>query len=439
MSEPRTTELPPLPEPPEAAELPELPAKPASVAADLKALLGDSRFRLLLSANFASTIGEWLAFMALFSLTSFEWNRGVGGVAILGIAYMLPVATLSPVAGVWLDRLDLRRTLVTSALLRGTLILGMALWPHFWITCVLLCLHQAVSCFFNPAQHSALARLVKREHLLAANALNAQAAQLTKILGPGVAGVLVAWLGPRGCFELNAVMMLVAGLFLSRLPRLPGLGRGRTSFAGEFRRGLGFLRHAPRLRGVVLLLMLGLCALGGFIAAMPIYARDTLGTGPRGLGLLLSGMGGGAALGAFAVAHAGKRWDKTWSITFGAWLGAGALWIVAHTSRADVSILGTAMLGWGVAFLLVPAYALLQEETPHDLLGRVLSLAIAALSLAQVLGMGLAGSAATRMTPQRLLQVEAILLALAACVFLFWTFRRRVPLDRDTCGFPATK
>ncbi len=412
-------------------------AAATSVGADLRHMLRDGHFRLLLGANFACTVGDWLAFMALFSLTSYTWNKGVTGVSLLGIAYMLPIATLAPAAGVWVDRWELRRVLVTSALLRAGILLLMALWPRFWATCLLLFVHQTMSCFFNPAQHSALARLVRREHLLVANALNTQATQLTKILGPGIAGLLVAWLGPRGCFEFDALMLALAGLLLGRLPRLTGAGRGETTFAREFRTGLQFLAHAVRLRAVLFLLMLSLSALGGFIAILPVFARDQLGVGPRGMGFLLSAMGAGAALGAFVVAHAGKRWDKIWSITAGACIAALALAVVAATARTSVALLGTTLLGWGVVFLLVPAYALLQEETPRALLGRVVSLAIAGLSLAQVVGMGVAGGAATGLTPHTLLQGEAILLAAAAFAFLLWTWRRQPGPGRDTWGLPS--
>ncbi|HZL86218.1 MAG TPA: MFS transporter [Candidatus Krumholzibacteria bacterium] len=416
-------------------------APATSVATDLKVVLRDGRFRLLLLANFISTIGDWLTFMALFSLTSFTWNKGVSGISILGIAYMLPVATLSPVAGVWVDRWGLRRVMVTTSAARAVIVLAMAAWPHFWSTCVLLCAHQVVASFFNPAQHSALARLVRREHLLVANALNTQAAQLTKILGPGVAGLLVAWLGPRGCFQFDAALLLVAALFLTQLPRLPGMTAERTNFASEFRVGFTFLRGTTRLRTVILLLMLGLCALGGFIAVLPVFARDQLGAGPRVMGFLLSSMGAGAAIGAFAVAHAGKKWDKTWCITSGAWIAAFSLWLVAQTSRVEVAIAATSILGVGVVFLLVPAYALLQEETPQDLLGRVVSLAIAALSMAQMLGMGVIGGAARRWRPVHLLQAEAVLLGAAALVFLIWSYARRngrAGRARETFGLPST-
>ncbi len=413
-------------------------AAPTSVAADLKVVLRDGRFAKLLLANFVSTVGDWLTFMALFSLTSFTWEKGVSGVSILGIAYMLPVATLSPVAGVWVDRWGLRRVMVSTSLARAAIVLAMAAWPHFWSTCVLLCAHQIVASFFNPAQHSALARLVQREQLLVANALNTQAAQLTKILGPGVAGLLVAWLGPRGCFQFDAVMLLAAALFMTRLPRLPGMTAERTNFTSEFLVGFAFLRRAARLRTVILLLMLGLCALGGFIAVLPVFARDQLGAGPRVMGFLLSSMGAGAALGAFAVAHAGKKWDKTWCITSGACVATLSLWMVAQTSRVGVAIAATSVLGAGVVFLLVPAYALLQEKTPQALLGRVVSLAIAALSMAQVVGMGVIGTAATRWRPVHLLQSEAVLLGAAALVFLIWSYTRRNGRARETCGLSTT-
>lgn len=396
--------------------------------ADFRAVLGNGAFRALFVAHFASNVGDWLAFMALFSLASFEWGADVLGVSFLAIAYMLPLATVSPVAGVWVDRWDLRRVLVWSDLLRAGIVLGMALSSSFIGMCLLLFLHQTVACFFNPAQHAAIPRLVERRHILAANALNTQAAHFTKILGPGVAGVLVALLGVRGCFYVDAATFAVSGALLMLLPRLVVTARASDepqSVHRDFRAGVAFLRRAPRVRRVILMLLVCLGALGGFIAVLPVYARDQLEAGAKLMGLLLSCLGVGAVVGAAVVAHTGRHWDKMRSMAGGA-LGAGlALWMLSQAARAGLALPATVLLGAAVAAMLVPAHALVQEETPAALLGRVTSLSVSILSVAQVTGMGLAGAASRALETPKLLAAMAVSLAAVGAASAFQGLHRR--------------
>jgi MFS family permease len=414
----------------QASAVPDVPdtVNADSVGSDFKTLLRDRHFRALFTAHFASNLGDWLAFMALFSLSAFEWQRGVGGISLLAIAYTLPFMTLAPLAGVWVDRWDLRRILIWSDLLRAAIVVAMALSSGFTVMCLLLLLHQSVSTFFGPAQHAAIPRLVQRPHILAANALNTQASHFTKILGPGVAGILVSLLGARGCFYLDAGTFALSALLLATLPSMlhPARKHREHSFAHDFRSGVRFLLDAPRLRTVVTLLAVSLWALGAFIATLPIFARDQLGAGPRIMGFLLSSLGLGAVGGAVAVVHVGKRVDKIAAMTGGAALAALAVWLLSTTTHSSLGVLATGTLGTGLAALLVPAHALVQEETPTELLGRVISLAVAVLSVAQVSGMALAAAGARLLDPPQLLTAQACGLGAAAIGVAFWRLWRHV-------------
>ncbi len=375
-------------------------------------LLGNARFRALFVAHFASNVGDWLAFMALFSLSTFEWKTDVLGIGILGTAYMLPYALVSPWAGVWVDRWDLRRVLVWGDLLRGALVLAMAFTSSFALLAALLFLHQAVACFFNPAQHAAIPRIVARTELLSANALNAQAAQVSKILGPGVAGALVGLLGVRGCFLLDATTFALSALLLATLPALPAASArlaGR-SFADDFRVGWAALLRPRRMRAVVVILMLSLGVLGAFIAVLPVFARDALQAGPRTMGILLSTLGAGAAAGAFGVMHAGKQRDRLALIAGGTVLSALSVVALSFTTSVAWSALATAGLGVGTTLLVVPAHALFQEEIPSAQLARVVSLALAFLALSQAAGMGVAGWACKSVTTATLLRGSGVIL-----------------------------
>ena len=127
--------------------------------------------RGLLLAHFASNFGDWLAFMAMFSLAALQWHTDVLGIGFLAISYLLPFALIAPLAGVFVDRWELRRLMIASDLLRAGIVCLMAFANDLAVLCGLLFLHQSVSTFFNPAQHAAIPRLVAREDILVASSM----------------------------------------------------------------------------------------------------------------------------------------------------------------------------------------------------------------------------------------------------------------------------
>ena len=408
----------------------EAPASPptspdASATRDFTALLGDRRFAALFGAHLVSNLGDWLAFLALFGLAALEWRASATRVGLLAVAYVLPLVGVAPFAGVLVDRWDLRKVLVASDMARAVLVLAMAFAPGYAALCALLFLHQAAGCFFNPAQSAALPRFVPRPRLLSANALTSSAGHAAKLLGPAVAGLLVAALGPRGCFLADSASFVVSALALSTLPAMPGGRRTTGAGTGPARRagsawaavradlgeGFEFLRRAPRLRRAVGAVAWTMVAVGGFIAILAVYARDVLGAGPRTLGFLLSSLGVGAVAGALAVAHFGRGRSRQMAIGMGMFLGAIALAILAANPDLRSVAGGVLLLGAAAAVSIVPAQALLQEETPGALLGRVTSVAVAGIGLVQGLGMVLAGPLVGVLGMSRFLVLAALWLA----------------------------
>jgi len=354
--------------------------------------------RHMLLAHFASNFGDWLAFIAVFELTALRWHASIGGMALLTASYLLPFALIAPLAGVFVDRWELRRVLVGSDVLRAGIVCGMLFADRLGVLCLLVFLHQAVSTFFNPAQHAALPRLVRRDEILTANALSTQASHVTKVLGPGIAGVLVATLGTHGCLLLDAATFLLSGALLTRLPRLQPArtttaprvpARALQEIAQELRVALDWLRHQPRLRWTLICLVCSIGGLGAFLVTLPIHARDALGLGPRGMGLLLSALGIGTVAGAWGVVRHGT-WDRLQTIGVGSLVLCVGLLALARVPQAATAAAVVLLLGCGTAILLVPAHALFQEETPEALRGRVISVALSILALSQVGGMALA-------------------------------------------------
>ena len=182
-------------EPPAGAEAQAPTAKAQPVT--FKQVLANRHFRLLWIGQFVSSFGDWLAILALFSLIAFRWNGTPDKVAGIFVAFILPFTLLGPPAGVFVDRWNLKRTMIASDLLRAGLVTLFVLATTAWHTYAVMAMVSAISCFFLPAMNKAIPRLVKKEELMVANALNAQTIHLTKIIAPAIAGLLVAWAGEK--------------------------------------------------------------------------------------------------------------------------------------------------------------------------------------------------------------------------------------------------
>src|SRR5215472_8073697 len=151
-------------------------------------------FRTLWLAQFVSVFGDFLALFAVISLITFRWHGTPVQVTTVTMAFVLPMAIISPIAGVFVDHWNVKRLMIASDLIRALLIL-MLVFVHnvSQISAIFLVL-SSVSSFFAPAQSVTLRTIVPPEGLLAANALMMQAFYIVRLLSPAAAGALVAWL-----------------------------------------------------------------------------------------------------------------------------------------------------------------------------------------------------------------------------------------------------
>jgi Transmembrane secretion effector len=191
----------------------EKPEAPVS----FRQVLTNRQFRALWLAQLVSNFGDWLALLALFSFIAFRLNGTPSQIAGMLISFTLPVAILGPIAGVFVDRWNLKRTMIASDLIRavlaGLLAVSTELYQIYLITFALSC----VSCFFLPAQMVAIPILVRKEELLVANSINAQTVQLIRVISPAIAGALVAWAGHKVCFYIDSLSFVLSAALLSTI------------------------------------------------------------------------------------------------------------------------------------------------------------------------------------------------------------------------------
>ena len=388
-----------------------------STPVTFKQLLKNRQFGALWLSLLVSSFGDWIAILALFSLVAFKMKSGSYEVAGIMISFIIPMALLGPVAGVFVDRWDVKKTMIASDLLRAVIAALLVLPSELYQIYILVFALSAVSCFFLPAQSVAIPLIVRKQELLLANSVNAQTIQFNKIISPAVAGVLVYWAGEKLCFYVDSFTFLFSAAVLAGL----ALRRERVeqdkdarSVVKELSKGLKFIANHRAILFVIVSLVAAILAVGAFDALISVFIRDILASDEQLFGALVSLVGVGTILGSLIIAKSGQRYSKVNMVALGIFGMGLSVLIMAALSKVAVVIACSLLLGLGVAYVLVPSQTLIQEETPHDMLGRVTSTSMSLMTVAQLFSFLVAGAIAGWIGIRNLYYVVAAMLVLTA-------------------------
>jgi MFS family permease len=334
-------------------------------------------FRLFTSGQLISLIGTWMQTVA----QSWLVYRLTGHAAMLGIvafAGQFPVFLLATVGGMAADRMRAHTLVVLtqSASLVLTLILALLTLTghvHLWHIITTSLLLGVVNAFDIPARQVFVAQTVERTDLMNAIALNSSMFNGARIVGPAVAGILVASVGEGWCFLINSVsyVAVIAGLLAMRLDA----AHTRQAPAGKHSvlEGFRFILGAHPVRD--LLLLLGLVSLLGmpYSVLMPIFADQILHGGAKALGTLMGVSGIGALAGALSLAL--KRSPKGLGLWIAACaMGFGAALIAFALSRSyALSVVLMLPMGYTLMVQMASTNTLIQMMIPDALRGRVMS------------------------------------------------------------------
>jgi len=391
----------------------------------LRQVLALAPVRRLWTAQIVSILGDLLALYGLLSAISFRMHGTAMQVSLVSLFYLAPLAVIAPFAGVLVDRWDARRTMIASDCIRAVFALGLVFAPTLPLMYAAIFLISAVSCLFIPAQSVAIRALVPREGLLSANALMQQAMQLARLASPALAAALVAWIGPSICFYLDAASFVVSALLISaiRLPAaaplpqgIPGMPpRSTRGVLDDLREGIRFLFTHATLSFVVVSMALGTFVVSCFAPLLAIYLRDQVHAGVIAYGLLSTVSTVGMIAATVAVVRLSKR-ATSQQLVFAGLAGIGAgIAFVALVHFAPLVAIGSFAMGFGMSLVVAPAQTLLQQETPFAMMGRVSSSTMSLLSISQVLGLLVCGTAAEAVGARKVFFIcAALLLALAA-------------------------
>jgi MFS family permease len=353
-------------------------------------------YRLLFAGQFISQTGSWMQQLALSWLV----YRLTGSAFFLGLvafANQLPATLISPIAGVLADRWNRHRILVWTQALgmaqaAAIAVLVIGGWVQVWHIVALAVVLGMVMGLDIPARQALFVDLVEgdREDLANAIALNSSLFNATRLIGPSLAGFLIATLGEGPVFAINAVSYVAVLGALAAMNLAPGTpGEGGGSVLARLREGFAYAADFQPVRA--LLLVLGALSLVGmpYVVLLPVFAEAVLGGGPSTLGLLMSAAGLGALLGALWLAA--RRTVRGLSVVIAvsaAVFGAGLMaFSLSRTLLFSLPLLVVA--GAGMMVLAASINTVLQTIVPAGLRGRVMSLYAMAF-----MGMGTLGSLA---------------------------------------------
>ncbi len=370
-----------------------------------RAVLEIPALRRLWIGQIVSVFGDFLAIFAVIGFATYTLHANAAQITGVSIAFILPLALFGPVAGVFVDRWPLKATMVTSDLTRAVLALLLIVAPSLHFIYAILFALSFVSSFFIPAQSVTIRSIVPREGLLAANALMQQAMQVMRIVSPAIAGAMVGSLSANSCYWADAASFAVSAWMIFGMrferggagatpPAAPQGGSRLGSVWRELFAGARFIFTHPAVSFVIVSMAAALFVMGCFGPLIAVYVRDFLHAGPVLFGMLSALIGVGMIAGTQGLHRFARGRSNPGMVVTGLAIIGVAVLAMAAVRHAAFTAIGTFGTGLGVAFILIPAQTLLQQETPVEMVGRVSSSTMSVLTLSQVLGLGLSGSLA---------------------------------------------
>ena len=397
------------------------------------AILRIAPFRRLWYAQIVSNFGDFVALFAVIDVLTFKLHATPQQVTGVQIAYLVPIAVLGVIAGVFVDRWPLKPTMVSSDLIRGCLVLLLLLCTTAWHFYLVLAAISVVSSFFGPAQGVVIRSIVPFHGLRSANALMTQVMFLTRIAGPAAAATLVSFFGRQSCYLADAASFLASGcliasLTLQRAAKPPestaaikeAEAKGLARIGQDMRQGFDFIFHHAALLFVILAMASGMFVLGCFGPLIAVYVRDNLQASTRVFGAASAMIGIGMLLGINTLNTFAKKVKNT-ILVYGGLTGiAVGLILLTLLTHIWSTILGDFVIGFSVAGIIVPSQTMIQQETPPALMGRVGSTVMSFIFTAQICGLIVSGLLAERIGVRHVFAVCAVLLFLLLLAGRFW-------------------
>lgn len=334
-------------------------------------------FRRFWYGSIISNIGSWMQMVAqgwlILQLTDSAFYLG-----LVGLVRAVPALSITLFGGVLADRMDRRKLLfftqTSAALLAIVLgILDLTGIVTVWQILVLAFLSSVVMAVDNPARQALIPDLVGTENIASAVGLNSAAWNSAAVIGPSVAGILVAAISTAGAFFVNGISYFAVIYAVWRITPRPQLPRAPQSILQNLTSGLSFMMKDRRIWGLIVLLSIPTFFGSPFMQLMPIFASNVLHRGAGGYGVLMAASGVGALAGALTVGRFGRSRRKGFSLLLLMLIFAVMLigFALSHWFIPSIALL--VVIGATQTLFMTIANTLLQLNVPGEMRGRVMS------------------------------------------------------------------
>jgi MFS transporter, DHA3 family, macrolide efflux protein len=371
----------------------------ASAKPNYKRLLRNRHFMALWFGQLVSFVGDYFEWLAIPLLV----QSMTGSTLMVGLALIsnsIPVLLLGPVAGVFVDRWDRKKTMIAADILRALLILvclTVQTPEQLWIYFVVGFAMSSISRFFYPALNASLPLIVKEEEdLLIANGMMQIVQTVGLLAGPAMAGFVIGFWGASAAFVIDSITFVISAVAIITVT-IPHTTPGKSSVKlvwQEFKEGVSFLFGNPTMRSVLNLMTVVMLGVGAINVLWIPYLRTVFEVGPEGIGIVDSAQGFGMVIGGLALGAVSAVLKKPIIVGAGIMIvgvGFGAMGLAPSFAIIVIIniIVGTAM---------VPSqsvlYTMMQIAVPDQKRGRVssgLSAVTTAASLASMAAASLLG------------------------------------------------
>jgi MFS family permease len=381
-------------------------------------------YRLFFMGQGTSLIGTWLTRVA----TAWLVYRLTGSAMLLGVtgfAGQIPAFLIAPAAGVLVDRWNRHRVLLvtqTLAMVQSGMLAALTLGGVItvWHVIALALFQGAINSFDMPARQAFVVQMVEsREDLPNAIALNSSMVNAARLVGPSLAGFLIAAVGEGWCFAIDAVsyIAVLASLAAMRIPPRTVL-RKTGRFLAELGDGLRYASGSVPIRAILLLLACVSLVGMPYMVLMPVFAARVFGGGAHTLGVLMACAGAGAMGGALWLASRRSVLGLGRTLVVGAFAFGGGLVAFSFTSTLGLAVPALVVAGAGMMVQMASSNTLIQTLVDEDMRGRVMSLYAVAFFGMAPFGSLLGGWLGGRIGAPEAVRLGGGIVLLAAALFL---------------------
>ncbi len=340
-------------------------------------IFANSRYSLYFAGQLVSFVGTWMQQVALAWYT-YEITKSAFLLAVVGVSSQLPALLIMPVAGVLADRLNRHKIIISTqilAMVQATVLAYLTLTDQVQVPHLILLgiIAGIINSFDMPARSAFVISLVEKKDLAAAVAMNSSLLNITRLIGPALAGFIVAAFGAGTCFFLNAVsyvavivaLLLIKGNFRAK-------PKSSLGVLGELKEGLSYTWSTSPIRAVLLLVCIFGIGAASYILLLPVFVKQ-IGGDANTLGYLMSASAAGSLVGTLTLA------SRKSVLGLGKWVVASAiLFSLALIAFSFINsfwpaIVGLSFIGAMMMLMMASCSTILQSVVDEDKRGRVMS------------------------------------------------------------------